>query len=652
MAELAIGGVSFFFQVFAGCIQGYELIADACHLRKDCQALLVNFKVEEHRLLNWAKLVQLDYRDDKLVLNHMSKGLIINIMEQQQKLLFSFGRLDKKYERLTEPLLEEAAEAFVLQNFDRLIEDDTNGSGEGNARSVRFPPTDELVKMSLKFVQQFKDVPKRLKWAVFDHLKMEKLIARLADFNDKMHEALDKAQVDLLIDMQTRTNDQIVLLNRTMSHMVQIYQSQQSEQIGFRRAYSLIEMEDSEYDGMMDSGAVAARGAARQPLAALAQQNFIHLAIEDSHEDLTTSYAEKINMPDLPKDIRDTQLQYMDIRPKLGSQFPLEIDEGVRTEAYYKNTPVWIEWKSPDTTGPMQQDGAVDAKIHARVKKLAALLSKHNRTVRFRAPFCRGYFIDEDEGRFGLVFEKPASVPADTEPTSLHALIANPENDIPSLTDRITLMRLLTETVERLHAVDWLHKGLRSANILLFPKKGGRVENGQVTHGEVNYADPLISGFDYSRPATSDDMTERPLDNPAADIYRHPSVQHRGNREDAGGRESYKKSFDLYSLGIVLLEIAYWKTIDQILSIDLEKARPKHTWAVEKRLLQTEPQHLRGVKSYLGNTVEGVIRACLQGPTAFDLDENADEKREVVAAQLQEAFGEKVVKKLACMKGL
>jgi hypothetical protein len=628
------------------------LIADACRLRKDCQALLVNFKVEEHRLLNWAKLVQLDYRDDKLVLNHMSKGLIINIMEQQQKLLFSFGRLDKKYERLTEPLLEEEAEEFVLQNSDRLIENGTDGSGEGNTRSVRFPPTEELVKMSLKFVQQFKDVPKRLKWATFDHQKMEKLIAKLADFNDKMHEALDKAQVDLLIDMQTRTNDQIVLLNRTMSHMVQIYQSQQSEQIGFRRTYSLLETEDSEYDGLIDSGAVTARGAAHQPLAALAQQNFIHLAIEDSPEDLTSSYARKINMPDLPNDIRHTELEYKDICPKQGGQFSQEIDEGVRTEAYYKNTPVWIEWKTPDTTGPMQQDGVVDAKIHARVKKLAALLSKHNRTVRFRAPFCRGYFIDEDEGRFGLIFEKPAAVSADTEPTSLHALIANPENDIPSLTDRITLMRLLAETVERLHAVDWLHKGLRSDNILLFPKKGGKVDNGQVKEGEINYADPYISGFDYSRPATSDDLTERPLDNPAADIYRHPSVQHRGNREDAGGRESYKKSFDIYSLGIVLLEIAYWKTIDQILSINLENARPKHTWAVEKRLLEMEPQHLRGVKSHLGNTVEAVIRTCLQGPIAFDLDADADEKREVVAAQLQRAFGEKVVKRLACMKGL
>jgi hypothetical protein len=583
----------------------------------------------------------------------MSKGLIINIMEQQQKLLFSFGRLNKKYEKLTDPLLIEEVQVFVLQSSDNLIENGVNGADE-SSKSVQFPPTEELVKMSLKFVQQFKDVPKRLKWATFDHQKMETLIAKLADFNDKMHEALDKAQMDLLIDMQTRTNDQIVLLNRTMSHMVQIYQSQQSEQLSFRRHHSMIETDDSEYDDFIDSGAITARGAAHQPLAALAQQNFIHLAIEDSQIDLTASYAREINMPDLPNDIRQsqTELLFEDIRPKQGNHFPLDIDEGVRTEASYNNIPVWIEWKTPDTTGPLQQDGGMDDIILRRVQKLAALLSKNNRTVRFRAPFCRGYFYDEDEGRFGLVFEKPASVPADTEPTSLHALITNNNNDIPSLTDRVTLMRLLAETVERLHAVDWLHKGLRSANILLFPKKGGVVRNGRVTRGEINYADPFISGFDYSRPATSDDMTERPLDNPAADIYRHPSVQHKGNREDTSGRESYKKSFDLYSLGIVLLEIAHWKTIDHILNINLDNARPKDTWKVEGRLLAKDSECLRFVKSFLGNTVEGVIRACLTGPEAFGLDREADEKREVVAAQLQRAFGESVVRRLACMKGL
>lgn len=625
------------------------MIADACRLREDCQALLVKFKIEEHRLLNWAKLVQLDYRDDKLVLNHLSKGLIINIMEQQQKLLFSFGRLNKKYEKLTDPLLIEEAEVFVLQNSDRLLEngessgENSSASAEESKKTVKFPPTEDLVKMSLKFMQNFKDVPKRLKWATFDHKKMEALIVKLSDFNDTMHDALDKAQMDLLIDMQTRTNDQIVLLNRTMSSMVQIYRS---EQLAFRRHYSLTEPEESDYDDLYGNAGPVTRNAAPQPLAALAQQNFIHLAIEDSQIH-TEETANEIGLPHLAQDIRQTELLFEDVRSKDKEPFPVDIDEGVRTEAVYNNIPVWIEWKNPDPSSPPQHDGGVDPKIHARVKKLAALLSKNNRTVRFRAPFCRGYFIDEEEGRFGLVFEKPAAVPAETVPMSLRSLIEASNNtetnvEMPSLTDRITLMRLVSETVERLHAVDWLHKGLRSDNILLFPKKGG----------EVNYADPYISGFDYSRPATSDDMTERPLENPSADIYRHPTVQHEGNREKQAGRESYKKSFDLYSLGVVLLEIAYWRTIDQILAIDLDKAKPKHIWAVRERLLEMEPHHLKFVKSYLGNTVEDVIRSCLVGPEKFGLDQDCDEKREVIAASLQKAFGEKVVKRLASMRGL
>lgn len=612
-------------------------------MQDDCQALLVKFKIEEHRLLNWAKLVQLDYTDERLVLNHMSKGLIMNIMEQQQKLLFSFGRLDKRYGKIKLPLLVEEGRDFVIQNSDRLLENGTNGNVEESEQAVHFPPMDNLVKMSLEFMQGFKNVPKRLRWATFDHKKMEALIDKLANFNNKMHEALDKAQMDLLMDMQTRTNDQIVLLNRSMSHMLQIWQSQQ---LGYHQQRTLTFYEDSEYDALEEDRPTSPT-AARQSFSAHATQNLIHLAIEQP-QDLTQSFAEKIHRPDLGKNIRETELKFEDFTTADGNPFPGEEEESIRTEAFFqKKERVWIEWKAPDHSGPMQHEDGIDPKIHDRVKRLAALLNKNNRTVFFRAPFCRGYFIDKDECRFGLVFEKPASVHAETEPISLHSLITasnEPDSDldIPSLTDRAMLMHLLAETVERLHARDWLHKGLRSANILLFPKE----------NGEINYADPLVSGFDYSRPATSDDMTERPLDNPSADIYRHPTVQSKGNKDDASGRESYKKSFDFYSLGIVLLEIAHWKTIDKILGIDLKTAKVKDTWAVQENLLEKKPKPLKVVKSNCGNTVEEVIKACLMGPEAFGLPRDCDEKRDVISAGLQKAFGEKVVERLAMMKGL
>lgn len=631
---------------------GYELIADACSLEHDAQALLVKFKIEEHRLLNWGKLVQLDYTEEQLLLNHMSRGMIMDILHQQQKLLASFGRLNKRYGKLTKPLLQEQKESFVIVS-ERLLENGGSMS-EAGKKSVQFPPAEDLVIKALDWLKKSRDVPKRIRWASWDHERMEELIVKLSHFNDKMHEALDKAQMETMLDMQTRFNYQIVLLNRQMENMVQIWQS---DRIAYEPQGLVTDLEESEYDFANGIIPFTTRRST-QRLGALAQQKFVHLAIEDSQY-VSEEYGNSIDLPDLANNIRDTELSLSEIHMTNDQQSTGDIEEGERTEALYHGVSVWIEWKPSDTTGLGQRDGHINPKIRSRVQKLAALLKENNRKVTFRAPHCLGYFVDESEdheSRFGLVFEKPVSVAHNTQPITLRSCIEDAQDgkaDIPSLTDRITLMLRLAETVERLHAVDWLHKGLRSANILFFQSFQNSTTETETGTLEINYSDPYISGFDYSRPATSDDMTECPTNNPSADIYRHPHVQSTGNcEESSSGRESYKKSFDIYSLGIVLLEIAYWKTIDKILHIDLDTARPRHTWQVRDRLVKKEPGHLRWVRGRVGNTVEGVIRACLEGPEAFGLPRECDERRGIVAAALQRGFGEVVVRKLGGMKGL
>jgi hypothetical protein len=629
-------------------LAGYELIADACRLEKNAQALLVKFKIEEHRLVNWGKLVQLDYTEEQLLLNHMSRGMIMDILHQQQKLLASFGRLDQRYSRLVKPLLQEQKEAFVIDS-DRLLE---NGGStlEDGKQSVQFPPAEELVKKALRWLAKSRDVPKRIRWASWDHKNMETLIVKLSEFNDKMYDALDRAQMDTMLEMQTRFNYQIVLLNRQMENMVQIWQS---DRITHQPHGMIADMEDSDYNLSNSITRFGYRNPL-QPLGALAQQKFVHLAIEDSAY-FSEEYSNSIDLPHLASHIRETELSLSDIHTLDGLAFPEDMDEGARTPAIYDGAQVWIEWKPNDSTSCQPDNGYVDPKIRSRVQKLAALLAQNNRKVRFRAPYCLGYFIDESddrESRFGLVFEKPAIVAPSTMPTTLRSLIedsANGKSEVPSLTDRITLMKLLAETLERLHAVDWLHKGLRSANILFFQSKNERGEM------HVNFGDPYVSGFDYSRPATSDDMTEPPIANPYSDMYRHPVVQSTGNRAPSysphstgtpnESRESYKKSFDIYSLGLLFMEICHWRPLESMLQIDLERARPKHTWPVKSRILQ-EKQHLGFVRSYLGNTVEEVVRTCLEGPGAFGLDKECDERRGVVAAALQEGFGEQVVGKL------
>jgi hypothetical protein len=191
-------------------------------MKPDYASILVKLKIEEHRLINWAKLVRLDYRDDQLVLNNMSKGLIMGILEQQQKLLYTFGRLNKNYKQLPNPLLEERPEQFRPQLDQLLLQD----RASADAAALRFPQTEELLQKALAFSSRFTEVPKRLRWAALDKGKMDGLVANLAHFNDKMHEALDKAQMENLLDMQTRTNYQIVLLNHSVANLGKIIESQ------------------------------------------------------------------------------------------------------------------------------------------------------------------------------------------------------------------------------------------------------------------------------------------------------------------------------------------------------------------------------------------------------------------------------------------
>jgi hypothetical protein len=496
-----------------------------------------------------------------------------------------------------------------------------------------------------------------LKWAVFDKLKMEHLILKLSSMNDFMREMLNQSQLDTLLNKQKRTEFQIMQLNSSIQNLVQIFEStaltmktetrQARHQTNPVRAY----MQARGVEDLDEEVGLPKPIPTLQSLAALAQMKALNSAIEDPTL-FTDEFTTSLSLAHTASEIKHVELGRKDIHLLDISEPEDSTSESQRVEAYYqpphsKKTSVWVEWKTYEP--PTFHSTSPDPKIHARVEALAALLKENNRTDQFRAPHCLGYFRDidpmtsEDHCRFGLVFEKPASAHPSTRPISLHTLLTSAEVEMPSLTDRITLMRLLAETLERLHAVNWLHKGLRSANILFFSDCGP---------AEIEYANMFISGFDYSRPAMNDDMTEKPPESAKEDIYRHPKVQGAGNREITGQPGSgFKKSYDLYSLGVILLEIAYWKPIDSILGIpDLEHARPSVTIKARQRLLSEGGGFLRWVRSRLGNRVEGVVRACLEGPSAFGVVKGADEKREEVGACLQRGFYERVVRELGDMR--
>ncbi|KAF2841113.1 hypothetical protein M501DRAFT_1000270 [Patellaria atrata CBS 101060] len=670
---------------------------------KEFQYLRVRMKTEQYRLLDWAHVANLSENEDDLLISNASKSLLLDVLHQKEQLVNRFGKYDEKYKPLRKPLLTDDSDVYNVSNThaddppaysavkpDSPTSPDTVNSGLSRSETnlqKRFPQSETLFMRSLDLMDATRKYPKRLKWASWDKQKVEALLIKLSALNDFMMELLNNQQLEKLADKQTRTEYQIIQLNSKIDHLVQIVDAGALLALAHAASSSRRNATNPlraflQARNLDDSTDIKDEKSVKMPtLAQLAQFKALISATDSCT--LTEDTALNLKLQHSAEEIYNSvELRRNDIHLLDNADPDDSLQETTRTEAIYhapgskRRQHVWIEWS---TYEPLNFSGEPHPKVLERVKALTALLKENNRKDMFPAPHCVGFFRDtdpagDDRFRFGLVFEKPASVPHSTRPSSLLELLRDPKLETPSLTDRIALMRRIAEAIERLHAVNWLHKGLRSHNILFFADSG----NSSDPDVDIDFAAPLIGGFDYSRPAANEDMTEKPPENAAYDLYRHPRVHGsgamdmapysphnpaEGNRLYATSSSSsppmsptsgtpyypqtnFRKTYDIYSLGVILLEIAYWQPIDRILEIpDVGSARPSVTIKVRQRLLG-EARFLGHVKSFVGNKVREVIWSCLEGPTAFGIHEEKDEREEAVGAELARGFYREVVGRL------
>ncbi|KAM0462743.1 hypothetical protein ACHAPV_003567 [Trichoderma viride] len=162
---------------------------------------------------------------------------------------------------------------------------------------------------------------------------------------------------------------------------------------------------------------------------------------------------------------------------------------------------------------------------------------------------CLGYTDDAANSRYGLVYNSPAS-----SHSTLKTLISSPDLKTPDLDERIHLARTLAVAVWSLHSLDWLHKSLCSSNILFFPSAFSTSANSPTASAALvpDISHPFLSGFDASRPELDTALSVAPKNPSIEDLHRHPGSL-RGS--------PHIKSFDIYSFGLVLLEIGLWKVL-------------------------------------------------------------------------------------------
>jgi hypothetical protein len=215
---------------------------------------------------------------------------------------------------------------------------------------------------------------------------------------------------------------------------------------------------------------------------------------------------------------------------------------------------------------------------------------------------CIGYLDHPESNRALLLYQRPSDHASNGPPMSLHDLINKDEVKFkPGLGARFRVAHALAASVLATHSSGWVHKNICSRGILVLPNR--------THHGEV---DPYLLGWGTSRPVQADT-------NLSAVFEFEPNLHH---HKDRFGQPNSKftREHDIYSLGILLLEIGLWKTMSSIFAKQIQK---QPTVDVKK-----QASTFQKVNGYVMDKIEslellqkmgagyaGIIRTCLTWPS-------------------------------------
>ncbi|KAL5090454.1 hypothetical protein Trisim1_004351 [Trichoderma cf. simile WF8] len=223
---------------------------------------------------------------------------------------------------------------------------------------------------------------------------------------------------------------------------------------------------------------------------------------------------------------------------------------------------------------------------------------------------CLGYTDDSANNRYGLVYKAPAS-----SHSTLKTLISSPDLKTPDLDDRIRLAQTLAVAVWSLHSLDWLHKSICSSNIVFFPSAFSTSGLSPTASAALvpDISLPYLSGFGASRPELDIALSVVPRNPSIEDLHRHPA--------SLRGRP-HIKPFDIYSFGLVLLEIGLWKVLQTYYKAHYTAER----WRDKVVLAVLVP----GLGSKVGKRYREVVEMCLRVDEEMSSSEAGELMEEVV----------------------
>jgi hypothetical protein len=267
--------------------------------------------------------------------------------------------------------------------------------------------------------------------------------------------------------------------------------------------------------------------------------------------------------------------------------------------------------------------------VLSKIQKLSRLLSEVSSPA-FHITRFVGYVDQPLRSQMGLVFETniPATIPhrIDMPPFMTLELCYRQEKLVP-LEMRFALALSLAKALSNLHAVGWLHKSLRSANVVFFASSHEDLPGGK---SRFDLTHPYLFGFDLSRHSADPSAGDREFKR-GRQIYTHP-------RRWGVPREAFYAVHDIYALGVILLEVGCWRAASGFDPANKGFSDVNDEAEIQERLVGAAETYLRHMA---GGSYCRAVLACLTNGFEEEARDVQDPMR------LHRAFEERVVGNLA-----
>ncbi|KAJ7283180.1 prion-inhibition and propagation-domain-containing protein [Mycena rebaudengoi] len=541
-------------QCYGAAVQAYLFIQTAIAFPETATKLVIQLEVERIRFQLWGRNSGADSDALRPGLAPFAP-LIVDILTQIQRLLSDSDQLKAKY-GLTSSM------------------DGGSGSNRATGNFALVDHVKELLRFAFAFtatdkgrntgpaVNQSHPGPwrqgfDRLSWALVSKTHFESLIAELRRFTDSLNQLLRESQLTLLsqqwhsieINAVARAND-VPTLNAL-----------QEAAAGDKNCQEIFSMAKRKTLIMADERTWTWNSSPGNYSTILSQENFELPA----------------NFPTLSRCIAKYRL----------------------TGSY-----VLIERRSyqPDNRNELF------FRLHQLIELVNASASQNL--------LCEGYWSEARRNCWYLVYRFPHQAIAPSlqipfEPISLRLLLSVRETYRPPLEARQRLACALAASFSRFYGSKWLHKAVRSENIV-FP----------CTDSDAAYdiAHPIVVGFtEFSRPldalphatatVTGPPTSWQPLSRQYFSLA--PEYRIRYHPQYLNTSIPYSMAFDIYSFGLVLVEIGWWLPLDSF-----QTPGPRS----DTSLMQIMKWVEKDLAYKMGTPYKDVVEWCLTRDAGSDVD--------------------------------